>query len=115
MSLIGDLLDRLLAPNIDKIKGVFAPFGKAFNLVGKFWTNLTTIGQRTRSLINLILSEIDAWRNFQENIAFRTRLISLPSAINHVEDFIGEVRTAWDSVLDIVKQVRGKFETTGNP
>lgn len=115
MSLIGDLLDKILAPFWDKVKQVFAPFGRAFNLVGRFWTQLTTIGTRSRDLINSILSEIEAWRSFRENISFRTKLVSLPAAIDHFQDFIQQLRAAWDAVVDIVRQVRGKFETTGNP
>ena len=115
MSLIGDLLDRALEPILAKIKSALGPFGKAFDLVGKFWTNLKTIGQRTRTLINTILSEIDAWRNFKENIAFRTRVISVGAAINHIQDFIDEVRAAWQSVIDIVAEIRSKLEPAGNP
>jgi|SRR5215813_5087861 len=115
MSLIGDALDRLLAPIIDKVKSAFAPFGRAFNLVGQFWDKLTTIGSRTREIFDLVESEISEWRNFKENVAFRTKLISLPAAIDHAQDFIEQVREAWAAVLDIVKSVKGKFETTGNP
>src|SRR5215813_13825371 len=57
MSLIGDALDRLLAPIIDKVKSAFAPFGRAFNLVGQFWDKLTTIGSRTREIFDLVESE----------------------------------------------------------
>ena len=115
MSLIGDTIERLLKPFVDKFKEAFAPFGRAFNLVGRFWTQLTTIGTRSRDLVNSILGEIEAWRNFRENISFRTKLISLPSAINHFQDFIQQLRDAWAAVVDIVRQVKGKFETTGNP
>jgi hypothetical protein len=115
MSLIGDTIERLLAPFFDKLKSVFAPFGKAFNLVGRFWNQLTTIGSRSRDLVNSVVLEVEAWRNFKENIAFRTKLISLPAAIDHIGDFIGQVRAAWDAVLDIIRQIKGKFETTGNP
>jgi uncharacterized protein Yka (UPF0111/DUF47 family) len=61
------------------------------------------------------LSEIDSWRNFKENIAFRTKLVSIPHAIDHAQDFVQQVRDAWSAVLDVVKEIKGKFETTGNP
>jgi|SRR5215475_14097565 len=115
MSLIGDVVNRLLEPFWDKVRTVFAPFNKAFNFVGKFWTSLTTIGSRTRTLIDTIISEVSEWKNFKENIAFRTRLISLPHAIDHIQDIVDELRTAWASVQDLVKQIKSKFETTGNP
>jgi hypothetical protein len=115
MSLIGDIIDRLLAPLFEKIKQIFAPFGKAFNLVGRFWDQLTTILTRTQSLVELVVSEVGEWRNFRENVAFRTKLVSIPAAIEHVQDFIAEVRAAWSAVVDLVNQLKGKFETTGNP
>jgi hypothetical protein len=115
MSVIGDIIDRLLAPLFEKVKKIFEPFGKAFNLVGRFWTQLTTIVSRSQSLVELVISEVTEWRNFRENIAFRTKLVSLPAAVNHVQDFIAEVRAAWSAVVELVQQLKGKFETTGNP
>jgi len=115
MSLIGDIIDRLLAPLFEKIKQIFEPFGKAFNIVGRFWTQLTTIISRSQALVELVVSEVNEWKNFRENIAFRTKLISLPVAIDHVQDFIAEIRAAWAAVVDLVKSIKGKFETTGNP
>ena len=115
MSVIGDIIDRLLAPLFEKVKKIFEPFGKAFNLVGRFWTQLTTIVSRAQSLVELVISEVSEWRNFRENIAFRTKLVSLPAAVDHVQDFIAEVRAAWSAVVELVQQLKGKFETTGNP
>src|ERR1041385_88885 len=115
MSVIGDIIDRLLAPLFEKVKKIFEPFGKAFNLVGRFWTQLTSIVSRSQSLVELVISEVTEWRNFRENIAFRTKLVSLPAAVNHVQDFIAEVRAAWSAVVELVQQLKGKFETTGNP
>lgn len=115
MSLIGDIIDRLLQPLFEKIKQVFAPFGKAFNLVGRFWTQLTTLLSRAQSLVELVISEVNEWKTFRENVAFRTKLVSLPAAIDHVQDLIAEIRAAWDAVVDLVRQLKGKFETTGNP
>lgn len=115
MSLITDAIDRLLAPLFEKIKQVFAPFGKLVDFITKFWTSLTSIGSRIRDLVNTIVSEVDEWRNFKESVSFRTKLISLPAAVDHVQDFIAEVRTAWAAVLDLIQQLKSKFETTGNP
>ena len=115
MSLIGDIATRLLQPFIDAVKRALGPFGKLFDLVGKFWTNLTSLGSKIQELINLILAEIDAWKNFRENITFRTRVISIPAAIDHVQQFWEEVTNAWHAILDLIQNLKGKFQTTGDP
>jgi archaellum component FlaC len=115
MSLIGDTLLRLIQPLLDKLKEALGPLGKMFDLLGKFWTNLTSLGGKIQALINLILSEIDAWKNFKESITFRTRVISIPAAIQHIEEFKDQIIAAWNSVKDLVQQIKGKFQTTGNP
>jgi len=115
MSLLSDALDRLLQPIIDKIQKALGPFGKLFDLIGKFWDNLTNLGSKIQELVNLVLAEIEAWKNFRENITFRTRVISLPAAIDHIQQFWDEIMNAWHAVLDLIKNLKGKFETTGDP
>jgi archaellum component FlaC len=66
-------------------------------------------------LITLILSEIDAWKQFKENISFRTKVINVKLAIEHIQDFIDELKKAWAAVQDLIKEIKGKFQTTGNP
>jgi hypothetical protein len=115
MSLIGDLVQRLIGPILDRIKQALGPFGKLFDLIGKFWDNLTNLGSKIQELVDLILTEIDAWKNFRENITFRTRVISLPAAIDHIEQFWDEILNAWHAILDLIKNLKGKFELTGDP
>lgn len=119
MALGGDLINRLIQPIIDKIidklKSVFAPFGKLIGFVTRFKDAIFTLGTRVRELIDLILSEIDEWKNFKENIAFRTKVINVRSAIDHIEEFWQMIVAAWDAIQDLVRQIKGKFETTGNP
>jgi hypothetical protein len=113
--MIKQLIDRLLEPIISKIKAVFAPFGKLITFFTSFWSSIQQLGGKIQHLINLVLTEVDEWRNFRENIAFRTKVVSLPAAIDHVQEFVQMIRAAWNSVLELVKQLKGKFETTGNP
>jgi hypothetical protein len=115
MSLIGDIASRLLQPLIDAIKKALGPFGKLFDLLGKFWTNVTSLGSKIQELVNLILGEIEAWKSFRENITFRTRVISLPAAVDHIQQFWDEIKNAWNAVIDLIKQIKGKFQTTGDP
>jgi hypothetical protein len=109
------LLDRLLEPIIAKIKEVFAPFGKLIDFVAHFWTSITGLGGKIRDLINLVISEVNEWKNFKENIAFRTRVINVKSAIEHVQEFIQQIAAAWRAIQELVQQLKSKFETTGDP
>jgi hypothetical protein len=109
------LLDVILNPVLDAVKRLLGPFGKLFDLIGKFWTNLTSLGARVQKLYNSILAEIQAWRTFKEDISFRTRVINVKSAIEHTQDFIDQLKLAWASVKDLVQNLKGKFQTAGDP
>jgi len=115
VALVQDLIDRLLGPIIQKIKEAFGPFGKLIDFVTHFWTSITSLGGKIQNLINLVLSEIDAWRNFKENIAFRTRVVNVKSAIEHVQEFYQQLIAAWNAIKELVQELKGKFETTGDP
>jgi hypothetical protein len=109
------LFDQLLQPIIDRLKQVFAPFGKLIDFVSHFWTSITGLGGKIRDLINLVVSEVNEWKNFKENIAFRTRVINVKSAIEHVQEFIQQIADAWRAIQELVQQLKSKFEVTGDP
>jgi prophage DNA circulation protein len=104
-----------LEPIISRLKQAFAPFGKLIEFVTRFKDAIFTLGSRTRHLIDTIISEVNEWRNFRENIAFRTKVVSLPAAVDHVQEFWQMITAAWSAILDLVEQIKGKFQTTGNP
>jgi hypothetical protein len=108
VALFSDVIDRLLQPILAKIKEVFAPFAKVVGFFTRFWDSITSLGGKVNHLIDLVLGEIDAWKNFKENIAFRTKLISIPVAIDHVQEFWQMIVAAWKAVLDLVEQVKSK-------
>jgi hypothetical protein len=108
------LLD-LFTPLLDALKKLLGPFGKLFDLIGKFWTNLTTLGSRVQHLFVSILTEIAAWKNFKEDVSFRTRVINVKAAIDRTQDFIAQLKLAWTAVKDLVENIKGKFQTAGDP
>lgn len=110
-----EFLLRLLQPLIDKLKEALGPFGKIFAIVNKFWTRLTSLRQNVQKLVDTILGEIRAWKGFKEDIAFRTRVINLPKAIDKTKEFIDQLRSAWDAVIELWTDLKGKLEFGGNP
>lgn len=105
----------LFNPLLDAVKRALGPFGKLFDLIGKFWTNLTSLGSRVQRLYLSILAEIQAWRTFKEDISFRTRVINVKSAIEKTGEFIDQFKAAWSAVKDLVENLKGKFQTAGDP
>src|SRR6266480_1851895 len=108
-------LADLFKPILDAIKRAFAPFGRLFDLLSRFWTNLTNLWTDIGTLVESITAEITAWKNFKENVSFRTRVINVKKAIDKTEEFIAELSAAKTAVLDLWTQLKGKFETAGNP
>lgn len=113
--MIKDLIFKLLQPLIDRVKQALAPFGKLVAFVTRFRDSIFGLGAKVRQLADLVRTEIEEWKNFQENIAFRTKVISLPVAIDHIGEFWQMITAAYRSIIDLIQQVRGKFEVAGNP
>ena len=113
MGLIQDALDRLLQPIFDKIKQVFAPFAKLVDFVFHFWTKLQETATKINSLIAMVISEVNEWKNFKENLAFRTKVTNARVLIDGVQEFWQQMVAAWNSILDLVKEIKGKFAGAG--
>jgi hypothetical protein len=109
------LLDTLFKPILDAIAKLLAPFQKLFDLLTHFWTNITNLLTDANHLVQSVVAEVNAWRNFKENISFKNRLVSLPIAYEKTKEFILEIPNAWHAVVDIIQNIKGKFETGGNP
>ena len=103
------LLERLLAPFLDRLRQLFKPFDKVINLITKFFHNVTHLRENVQTLADTVKSEINEWKNFRENIAFRTRVINVKSAVENIEDFWDEIRGAWSAITDLWSQLRNSF------
>jgi len=109
---LGDLFNPLLSA----IKSALGPFGKLFDLLGKFWTRLNKLPGRIQELVDLIRTEIREWRNFKEDIAYRTGVINIPKAVEKTRQLIDEVVSARDAIIDLFNKIKEKLQTTGgNP
>lgn len=106
MGLIDDLVSRILNPIIDRIKAALGPFGKLFDLIGKFFTGFRDSFNKSLQLSNLITSEIHAWVTFKEDIHFRTSVINIPIAIEKTKQLIDEIQNAWHAIIDIGQQIK---------
>jgi phage-related minor tail protein len=105
----------LFNPILTAIKNALGPFGKLFDLLGKFWRRITHLFEKINTLVELIQHEISAWRNFKEDIAYRTGVINIPIAVEKTRELIDEIVRARDAIVDLWNQIRDKFQTGGNP
>ena len=108
------LLD-LFNPILNALKKALGPFGKLFDLVGKTFSGFRDSFNTGIELANEVRTEINEWRNFREAVPVRTGVVSLPAAIDHTEQLLDQIKAAWDSIVDLAKelqkQARGQQES----
>jgi hypothetical protein len=78
-------------------------------------TGCSNLFEHIQHLVDSILAEIAAWKNFKENVAIRTRVINVKKAIDKTEELWQQIVAAKDAVIDLWKQLKTKFELGGNP
>jgi len=108
---LGDIFNPLLAA----IKRALGPFGKLFDLLSKFWSRITKLWTNLNKLVVSITTEISEWKRFKEDIRYRTRVISIPAAVEKTRDFIDQIVRARDAIFDLWDILKSKFEGTTNP
>lgn len=109
MSFISDLADRILNPILEKLKTALGPFGKLFDLTGKFFTGLKTSYTKGFDLVGAVKSEVDAWRNFAVSIPIKTGVINIPKAVEQTKELLQQIRAAWDAVVDLAEQIKNQL------
>jgi hypothetical protein len=110
---LSDFFSPLLTPIVDAIKSALGPFGKLFDLITNFWTHFTGSLSKARELGSTIYSEVIAWKNFKEDINFRTGVINLPKAIEKTREFIDQLIAAWHAVVDLVHSIKENLDAAG--
>lgn len=109
------LFDQLFKPLLDAIKKALGPFGRLFDLLSKFWTKLSTFIPKTTRLVQGIIAEVAAWRQFKEDIRYRTSVINIPAAVEATRSLIEQIARARDAIVDLWNELKGKLEPAGNP
>lgn len=116
MGLLGDLGQRLLQPIEDLFNKVFGGtvVGRLVTKIKDGVSHTLTLFERIQKLVDSIKSEITQFSQWKEDIAFRTRVISVPKAVEHTQELVQGLRDSWSAILDIVKQLKEKT-TGGDP
>src|SRR5215467_13278415 len=102
MSLLSDPFGFLL-DHFPKIKALLQ-LGQ--NLAGHF-TGTFSAGLH---LFQSFESEIEAWKNFKEDIRLKSRVVNLEKAIQKTKELLAGLFAAWRAVLDLIKNITTKIE-----
>ena len=106
---LGDIFNPILAV----IQRALGPFGRLFGLVKNFFTSIGTAVSKSKATGALIYGEIQAWKQFQEAIPYRTGVVNIPAAVDATRDLLDEVINGWHSVVDLVAASREALAQSG--
>jgi prophage DNA circulation protein len=104
-----------LKPLLDRIKSALGPLGKLWDKVVEAWNHITGIIGAVEHLTDTVKSEIDAWKNFKEDIRIRQRVINLEKAIEKTTELIQGIPDSYHAILDLVKEIKGKIGGVPEP
>lgn len=92
----------------DRVIKFLGPVGKLIESGRKSFLRLRTIVERATVLMDGAIAEFHAWRQFKEDVKFKSRVVNLESAFEKTKALIEGVPKAWNSIVDIVKEFKGK-------
>jgi SMC interacting uncharacterized protein involved in chromosome segregation len=102
-SIFHKVSDTFSFENLEKIASDSV---KLFKNVKQTFLHLTGVISAGQTLFDTVRGEIDAWKNFKEDIRIKSRVINLESAIRKTRELILGIPQSWRAILDIFSQVR---------
>jgi len=97
------------------IKSFLGPVGKLFDKVKESYDHIVGILDASNKLKDSIIAEITGWKSFKQDIRFAQRVVQLESAIQKTRDLIQGIPAAWNSIVDLVKQIKATITQETNP
>jgi len=104
----------VFSPIVSAIESLFDPVRKIVTAVKTAVGHVLGIYSAAVKLKDSVLEEIDAWKNFKQDIRLKQRVVNLEIAIQKTRDLIEGIPAAWHSIVDIVKTVQANLKDT-NP
>jgi hypothetical protein len=101
-----DPLFALIGRLWDRLKAALGPFGKLVDKIIEGFEHVKNILSDGEALFDSIRGEIEAWKNFKEDVRIRQRVIQLESAVARTRALLTGVPEAWHSLLDIWNQLK---------
>ena len=91
------------------VQSFAGPLGKLWDSLKQTYNHVTTIYSSADKLVQSVISEVTAWRNFKQDIRFKSRVVQLESAVSKTKDLIEGIPAAWRSIVDIIKQFKSQL------
>jgi translation initiation factor 1 (eIF-1/SUI1) len=104
-----------LSPLLTRLKAALGPLGKLWDKVVEAYNHVTNIISTGNHLVDSIIGEVNAWKNFKENIRFKQRVINIEKAVTKTTELIQGIPNSWHAIQDLVKELRSKFTAAETP
>jgi hypothetical protein len=72
----------------------------------KVFTKISGVVESVLHLIQSVKDEIEGFKNFRQDLRFKSRVVNLESAITKTRDLILGIPATWRAVLDLFSQIR---------
>ena len=77
----------------------------------EMFSSLFTIIDRLTNLIKSIQSEVVAWKNFKQDIRFKSRVINLEKAVTKTKALITGAVDAWHAIVNLTNEIKASQQT----
>lgn len=101
MGLLQQLEETIVQKLAQVFKPVLDPLKKLWGIIKGFFTALIDVVPETITLVGDIVSEVRAWKDFKQNISFKTGVINLQSVRDRIEMLIQELIDAWNNLREL--------------
>jgi hypothetical protein len=110
------LIDIILGPIERLFDHIFGGtvVGRLVTKIRDGIAHILTLVQRIEHLISSIKSEVHQFSTWKEDLQIKSRVISIPAAVEHTQDLLQGAKDAWQAILDLIKDFKEKT-TGGDP
>ena len=114
---IQSLIDQALS----QLSGLFSRIfggtvvGKLVDKITEGISHILTLVDRINTLVSSVITEVDAFRNWKEDVRIKSRVINVPIALTRTADLVTEVENAWNSIIDLAKSFKETVKGGGDP
>jgi len=95
------------------LEGIKKIVGDVVTVIADFkntFTKITGVVDSVTHLFQSVKDEIAAFKNFKQDLRFKSRVVNLESAIQKTRDLILGVPAAWRAVLDLISQIKSTIQ-----
>lgn len=101
MGLIQQIEETLLNKLKQLLAPVIGPLERLWNILKGMVTAIIDVIPETISLVKLIYSEVQEWRQFRNNVSFSGGVINLQSVRDRISDLVQEFVSSWHALVDL--------------